>query len=65
MKRDYNNVGALIDYESGLLSEAQSIELFSYLIKSGLAWKLQGSYGRTAKALIEAGVIDNGGRIIA
>lgn len=47
--------GAIIDYEMGSLSEDETIELFQALIDSGLAWSLQGSYGRTAKDLIEAG----------
>jgi hypothetical protein len=38
-------------------SEEQSIEAWQYLVDTGLAWKLQGSFGRTAAALIEAGII--------
>lgn len=51
---------ALIDkiiwYEMGELDEQDTIDLFQELIDSGQAWSLQGHYGRTAKALIEAGV---------
>lgn len=36
-------------------SEEQIIEAWQYLIDSGLAWKLQGWFGRTAKQLIEEG----------
>jgi len=36
-------------------SEEQVIEAWQYLIDSGLAWKLQGWFGRTAKQLIEEG----------
>ena len=46
----------IIAFESGALDEQQTIELFQGLIDSGLAWKLQGSYGRTARSLIEAGL---------
>ena len=45
----------VIAYEQGELDEEGIVELFQELINSGMAWKLQGSYGRTAKALIDAG----------
>jgi len=50
----YNAVGiaeGFIEVES----EEQVIEAWQYLIDSGLAWKLQGWFGRTAKQLIEEG----------
>jgi hypothetical protein len=45
----------IIDYEEGDLDEQATIDLFQKLIDSGLAWTLQGSYGRMADRLIEAG----------
>jgi len=54
-KKPYDQVGAIIAYEQGELDDEKSIELFQHLIDAGLAWKLQGHYGRTAAALIEAG----------
>ena len=50
-----NQIDKIMAFESGELDEEGVIELFQELIDSGLAWKLQGSYGRTAKALIDAG----------
>lgn len=51
-------VGQIIAYESGELEREEVIELFQELVNSGLVWRLQGAYGRTAKALIEAGEIE-------
>ena len=39
-------------------SEEQLTEAWQYLVDSGLAWSLQGSFGRTANNLIERGVIN-------
>lgn len=48
--------GAIMDYEEGELDEEETIVLFQHLIDTGLAWQLQGSYGRATAAMIEAGV---------
>lgn len=37
--------------------EQQIIDAWQYLVDTGLAWSLQGWFGRTATALIERGVI--------
>jgi len=47
----------IIDYEMGMLDEAQCLELFAMLIRTGQVWQLQGHYGRTAQALIDNGVL--------
>ena len=46
----------LFDYEAGLLDLDEMIELFQGLIDNGMAWRLQGHYGRTAQRLIEDGL---------
>jgi len=50
------NAQAIFDYEDGKLDEDETIKLFQSLIDTGLAWQLQGHFGRTAAALINAGL---------
>ena len=52
-----DQISKIVAYEQGDLDREQTIELFQELVNSGLAWKLQGHYGRTASALIDAGLI--------
>lgn len=49
----------IIAYENGELNNENTIKLFQHLIDSGLAWKLQGHYGRTAAELIRQGHCTN------
>ena len=50
-----NYLDYLIAFEGGELDDIDTILFFQYLIDTGLAWSLQGSYGRAARSLIEAG----------
>lgn len=45
------------------MEEHEVIEFFAELIKNGMAWSLQGSYGRQAEDFIDAGVISPKGEI--
>ena len=39
-------------------SEDEQIAAWQHLVNTGLAWRLQGCFGRTARQLIDAGVIE-------
>ena len=47
----------MIKYEDGDLDHEQIVELFQYLVSSGMIDHLQGSYHRMALFLIESGKI--------
>jgi len=47
----------MIAWEQGELNDEETAELFQHLVDTGLAWQLQGVYGRTARDLIEAGEV--------
>lgn len=55
MENKFDVVGFVMDYEGGEITEQETIEGFQQLINNGMAWTLQGHYGRMATALIEAG----------
>lgn len=51
-------VDQIIKYENGEMSQHEVICFFQDLINSGMAWRLQGAYGRQAMALVKAGLCD-------
>lgn len=50
-------IGQIIRYENGEMGPEETLEFFQELVNTGLAWQLQGHYGRTAQALINEGLI--------
>jgi hypothetical protein len=54
----------LMAYEDGELDTTEIVELFSKLVRSGMAWQLQGMYGRQAMSLINSGYLDKEGNIL-
>lgn len=52
-------LNAIIDYELDKLTDEEISNLFQELHDTGLAYELQGSYGRTAQYMIEQGLIED------
>ena len=53
MPKKKDIIDYIMDYEMDQLDDFNTLKLFSELIKNGMAWTLQGHYGRTAKHLID------------
>ena len=49
-------IDKIISYEKDELNDEETIQLFQGLINNGMAWQLQGHYGRVATQLIEDGL---------
>ena len=54
----YDLAGNISAYEEGRLDNEDIITLFQYLVDTGLAWSLQGHYGRSANQFIQAGLVE-------
>ena len=51
---------SILAYENDELDGDEQVALFQRLIDNGLAWSLQGHYGRMAHELIKAGLCEGG-----
>lgn len=57
-------VDDILRYEEGDMDEAEALDFFACLIRTGMAWQLQGSYGRGAAALIRDGLVSPSGEVL-
>ena len=48
---------SMLAWEEGELNEDETVVLFQHLVDNGMAWTLQGMYGRQAERLINAGLV--------
>lgn len=55
MNRPFDVTEFVMAYEQGETDEQETAEGFQHLIDNGMAWTLQGHYGRMAAHLIETG----------
>lgn len=53
----FDMLSFVTNYEAGELADDDVIDGFQHMVDDGSAWQLQGSYGRTAATLIEAGLV--------
>jgi hypothetical protein len=58
------DVDKLMAWENGDLSDKETVDFFASLVKSGLAWKLQGMYGRAAAGMIKEGLVSSDGQVL-
>ena len=57
-EKRYDVVNAIIAFEMGTMATGEEVlEFFQHLVNTGMAWSLQGSYGRAATGLLERGLI--------
>lgn len=52
----YSAVAACEGFDGEDHDESELTSAWQFLIDTGLAWSLQGQFGRTARALLESGV---------
>lgn len=50
-------VDKIIAYENDEMDDDEVIALFQELVDNGMAWNLQGHYGRMAQSLIDQGLV--------
>jgi hypothetical protein len=54
----YDAIAIIEDIDDGVYSEEEYLEAWQLLVDTGMAWQLQGWYGRRAHELIENGLIN-------
>lgn len=54
----YDPLDDMMEFENGTLDEDGIRRLFQHLVDTGMAWSLQGFYGRAAHEMLRAGIIE-------
>lgn len=55
----------MMAWEAGELDDGDTVDLFQRLVNNGMAWRLQGAYGRMATELLDAGMITSPFQVVA
>lgn len=55
MNPEFDVVDRIMEFEAGRLNDDEVIALFQHLLDTGLAWRLQGAYGRMTQVLLLQG----------
>lgn len=50
-------IDKILKFEAGEMSDDEAVAFFQELVNTGLAWRLQGHYGRLARELIKQGLV--------
>lgn len=53
----FDVVGFIMEYEDGALTDEEVVKGFQHLVDSGVVYQLQGHYQRTARALMDMGLV--------
>ena len=64
VKGPLDMTGAIIEFEQGELSPEDTLRLCGHLVATGVAWQVQGAYGRAAARLIEGGYLSKTGEVL-
>lgn len=64
MVRTKDLVDQIMEYESGMLSDPEALEMFSTIVKEKMHNSLQGHYSRTVSELMLDGWLDDEGNIL-
>lgn len=70
METSYSNGKPIDSFSATMIAEGEdeasledTIKAWSYLIGTGLCWKLQGFFGRQAQMFIDRGIISSKGEV--
>lgn len=58
-------IDKILKFEAGEMTEDQVVAFFQELVNTGMAWRMQGYYGRLARELINQGLVTAPTQVLA